>query len=102
MKVEAKKGGHVAASKLTVAQLIESYLETGTWSPTTLYGYQRLANREIIPALGGSSSASCGATVSTGCTRSCATGACRTAPFTTSTRSSTPPWSRPASGAGSL
>lgn len=35
-----------------MSQLLDSYLEAGSWSPTTRYGYGRLAEREIEPALG--------------------------------------------------
>ena len=52
LKTEAGVGAHVAASKQTVGQLMDIYLETGDWSPTTRYGYRRLAEREIKPALG--------------------------------------------------
>jgi integrase len=52
LKTESATGAHVAASKQTVSQLMDSYLEAGSWSPTTRYGYGRLAEREIKPALG--------------------------------------------------
>ena len=52
LKMESAIGAHVAASKQTVSQLLDSYLEAGSWSPTTRYGYGRLAEREIKPALG--------------------------------------------------
>lgn len=52
LKTEAALGAHVAASKQTVAQLMDVYLDTGDWSPTTRYGYRRLAEREIKPAIG--------------------------------------------------
>jgi integrase len=52
LTTEASAGAHLAASRQTVARLMEAHLESGQWSPTTVYGYRRLAEREILPAIG--------------------------------------------------
>lgn len=52
LKVEAEGGG-ARDSRRRVRDLMDAWLEAGTWSPTTAYGYRLLVEREIRPVLGG-------------------------------------------------
>ena len=51
LKVEATAGA-VPDSRRTVGDLMDAWLEGGIWSPTTAYGYRRVVERDVRPALG--------------------------------------------------